>query len=118
MLELSGLNAKSTCSQRAETFLPGFKIIVFVALNYRQPRQSWVRCTGQRAPLKWKTMTKKNDFVAGPEVPEYFWIPVDKDTPHGVPLILKGSGGVPICSIYDGDKYFTEWAPTPKTRPS
>lgn len=49
---------------------------------------------------------------------EYFWIPVDKDTPRGSKLQLLGQGGVAIYSIYNGDKFWTHWCPLPKKRNS
>ena len=45
---------------------------------------------------------------------EYFWIPVDKDTPRGAKLQLLGQGGVAIYANYDGDSFWTHWCPLPK----
>lgn len=46
---------------------------------------------------------------------DYFWIPIDHSTPHGVKLQLLGQGGVAIYGNWDGkNTFFTHWAPLPK----
>lgn len=46
---------------------------------------------------------------------EYYWIPIDENTPRGVKIQLLGAGGVAIYGTYNGrDKFFTHWAPVPK----
>ena len=45
---------------------------------------------------------------------EYFWIPVDKDTPRAAKLQLLGKGGVAIYANYNGDSFWTHWCPLPK----
>ena len=50
---------------------------------------------------------------------DYFWIPIDKDTPHGVKLQLLGKGNVATYGNWDGkNKFWTHWAPLPKKPPA
>lgn len=45
---------------------------------------------------------------------QYFWRPIDADTPRGVKLQLLGRGGVATYSQYDGKNTFWRgWAPLP-----
>lgn len=49
---------------------------------------------------------------------DYYWTPIDQDTPRGVKLQLLGKGGVAHYGIWDGkNKFYTHWAPLPKRRP-
>lgn len=62
-------------------------------------------------------MTHKIDSTGAAAVAtDYYWIPIDKDTPHGVKLQLLGQGGVAQYSSYHGDSFWTHWAPLPKRR--
>lgn len=46
---------------------------------------------------------------------DYYWIPINDDTPRGVKLQLLSIGGVATYGTYNGkDKFFTHWAPLPK----
>jgi hypothetical protein len=46
---------------------------------------------------------------------DYYWLPIDNDTPHGAKLQLLGKGGVAIYGTYDGKAtFFTHWAPLPR----
>lgn len=47
-----------------------------------------------------------------------FLLPITKDTPRGVKLLLLGSGGVLTIGHWDGrDPFFIAWAPLPKRDP-
>lgn len=52
---------------------------------------------------------------------DYFWLPIDKDTPRGVKVLLLGRGGVAALGHYHykaGDtQFWTHWAPLPKRQP-
>lgn len=49
---------------------------------------------------------------------DYYWLPIDTDTPKGVKLQLLGKGGVAIYGTWNGrDTFYTHWAPLPKRRP-
>jgi len=49
---------------------------------------------------------------------EFYWIPIDSDTPRGVKILLLGRGGVASLGHYHhkpGESEFWEfWAPLPK----
>lgn len=46
---------------------------------------------------------------------DYYWLPIDGDTPRGVKLQLLGKGGVATYGIWNGrDTFYTHWAPLPK----
>lgn len=48
---------------------------------------------------------------------DYYWLPIDKDTPRGVKLQLLNTGGVAVYGHYDGkDTFWQAWAPLPKKR--
>ena len=50
---------------------------------------------------------------------DYFWQPIDADTPKGVKLQLLGKGGVAVYGTWAGkDTFYTHWAPVPKRRKS
>ena len=49
---------------------------------------------------------------------DYFWQPIDTNTPRGVKLQLLGKGGVAVYGTWNGkDTFYTHWAPVPKRRP-
>jgi hypothetical protein len=52
---------------------------------------------------------------------DFYWLPIDKDTPRGVKLLLLGRGGVASLGHYHhkaGDtQFWTHWAPLPKRQP-
>jgi len=46
---------------------------------------------------------------------DYYWLPINKDTPRGVKLQLLGIGGVAVYGEWDGkSRFWTHWAPLPK----
>ena len=47
---------------------------------------------------------------------DYYWIPIDENTPRGVKLQLLGQGGVAQYSNYHGDAFWSHWAPLPKRK--
>jgi len=47
---------------------------------------------------------------------DYYWIPIDANTPRGVKLQLLGKGGVAQYSNYHGDAFWSHWAPLPKRK--
>ena len=48
---------------------------------------------------------------------DYFWQPIDTNTPRGVKLQLLGKGGVAVYGTWNGkDPFYTHWAPVPKRR--
>ena len=62
-------------------------------------------------------MTHKIDSTGAAAVAtDYYWIPIDANTPRGVKLQLLGKGGVAQYSSYHGDRFWTHWAPLPKRR--
>ena len=50
---------------------------------------------------------------------DYYWQPIDTNTPRGVKVQLLGKGGVAVYGTWNGkDPFYTHWAPVPKRRPS
>jgi len=47
---------------------------------------------------------------------DYYWLPIDENTPRGVKLQLLGQGGVAQYSNYHGDLFWQFWAPLPKRK--
>ncbi len=48
---------------------------------------------------------------------DYYWQPIDTNTPRGVKLQLLGKGGVAVYGTWNGkDTFYTHWAPVPKRR--
>ena len=48
---------------------------------------------------------------------DYFWLPINTNTPRGVKLQLLGKGGVAVYGTWNGkDPFYTHWAPVPKRR--
>ena len=46
---------------------------------------------------------------------DYYWMPINKDTPRGVKLQLLGIGGVAVYGEWDGkSRFWTHWAALPK----
>lgn len=50
--------------------------------------------------------------------PDYYWRPIDANTPRGVKLQLLTEGGIAIYGQINGkgDDGLTDWAPLPKRR--
>lgn len=48
---------------------------------------------------------------------DYYWLPIDTNTPRGVKLQLLGKGGVAVYGTWNSkDPFYTHWAPVPKRR--
>ncbi len=51
---------------------------------------------------------------------DFYWIPIDGDTPRGVKILMLGRGGVASLGHYHhkpGEtQFWTHWAPLPKRR--
>jgi hypothetical protein len=51
---------------------------------------------------------------------EYYWIPIDENTPTGVKVLLLGRSGVATMGHYEalpGTQFWTHFAPLPRKRP-
>ena len=51
---------------------------------------------------------------------DYYWIPIDQDTPTGMKVLLFGRSGVATMGHYEnqpGSQFWTHWAPLPRKRP-
>ena len=52
---------------------------------------------------------------------DYYWIPIDDDTPTGMKILLLGRSGVATMGHYEhkpGETQFWQfWAPLPRKRP-
>ena len=52
---------------------------------------------------------------------DYYWIPIDQDTPTGVKILLLGRGGVASLGQYvhrpNETQFWEFWAPLPRKRP-
>ena len=52
---------------------------------------------------------------------DYYWIPIDQDTPQNMKVLLLGRSGVATMGHYEhkpGDTQFWQfWAPLPRKRP-
>ncbi len=51
---------------------------------------------------------------------DYYWIPIDKNTPTGVKVLLLGRSGVATMGHYEalpGTQFWTHWAALPRKRP-
>jgi hypothetical protein len=51
---------------------------------------------------------------------DYYWIPIDQDTPTNVKILLLGRSGVATMGHYEhmpGTQFWTHWAPLPRKRP-
>lgn len=79
--------------------------------------RSAARKNNKRQTMGESEMTHKIDSTGAAAVAtDYYWIPIDKDTPRGVKLQLLGQGGVAQYSSYHGDPFWTHWAPLPKRK--
>ncbi len=65
------------------------------------------------------THTINTDHTAAVAL-DYYWLPIDADTPRGVKIQLLTRGGVAVYGHYTEaqSEHFTDWAPMPKRRPS
>jgi hypothetical protein len=51
---------------------------------------------------------------------DYYWIPIDENTPTSVKILLLGRSGVATMGHYEalpGTQFWTHWAPLPRKRP-
>jgi hypothetical protein len=51
---------------------------------------------------------------------DYYWIPIDQDTPTGVKVLLLGRSGVATMGHYEalpGTQFWTHWAALPRKKP-
>ena len=51
---------------------------------------------------------------------DYYWIPIDEDTPTNMKVLLLGRSGVATMGHYEnqlGTQFWTHWAPLPRKRP-
>ena len=51
---------------------------------------------------------------------DYFWMPIDDQTPTGVKILLLGRSGVATMGHYErlpGTQFWQYWAPLPRKRP-
>ena len=67
--------------------------------------------------IKYKLDSTRSTVVAD----DYYWIPIDQDTPTGMKVLLLGRSGVATLGHYyykPGETRFWEfWAPLPRKRP-
>lgn len=64
--------------------------------------------------MNWALNSAKSVAVAT----DYYWSPINPETPRGVKLQLLGAGGVAAYGILGSkpDRFWTHWAPLPKRR--
>jgi hypothetical protein len=52
---------------------------------------------------------------------EFYWLPINNDTPRGVKVLLLGRGGVASLGHYHHkpgeSEFWTHWAPLPRIKP-
>jgi hypothetical protein len=51
---------------------------------------------------------------------DYYWIPINENTPTGVKVLLLGRSGVATMGHYEhtpGTQFWQFWAPLPRKRP-
>lgn len=64
-------------------------------------------------PLPNFKLNSKRDVAVATD---YYLEPIDENTPRGAKIQLLGRGGVLVYGNYDGDPFWTHWAPLPKRR--
>ena len=66
--------------------------------------------------IKYKIDSTRSTVVAD----DYYWIPIDQDTPTGMKVLLLGRSGVATMGHYEhkpGETQFWQfWAPLPRKR--
>lgn len=65
--------------------------------------------------IKYKLDSTMSAVVAD----DYYWIPIDKNTPKYMKVLLLGRSGVATMGHYEGlpgTQFWTYWAPLPKKR--
>ena len=67
--------------------------------------------------IKYRLDSTRSTVVAD----DYYWIPIDQDTPTGMKVLLLGRSGVATMGHYEhkpGETQFWQfWAPLPRKRP-
>ena len=66
--------------------------------------------------IKYKLDSTRSTVVAD----DYYWIPIDDDTPTGMKVLLLGRSGVATMGHYErspGTQFWSHWAPLPRKRP-
>lgn len=66
--------------------------------------------------IKWRLDSTMSTVVAD----DYYWIPIDKDTPTNMKVLLLGRSNVATMGHYEnqpGTQFWTHWAPLPRKRP-
>lgn len=69
--------------------------------------------SGRDAPAapSWRINTAGNCCVSTTQS----FLPIDKNTPKGVKMLLHTQGGVAVVAIYHGEDFWRGWAPLPNT---
>jgi hypothetical protein len=65
--------------------------------------------------IKYKLDSTRSTVVAD----DYFWIPIDQDTPTNLKILLLGRSGVATMGHYEhqpGTQFWTHWAALPRRR--
>jgi len=79
--------------------------------------QTGLACFGQAAqpaPVQELVTHTINATHTAAVATDYYWIPIDGNTPRGVKLQLLGNGGVAAYGNYQGAPFWSHWAPLPK----
>jgi hypothetical protein len=66
--------------------------------------------------IKWRLDSTRSTVVAD----DYYWIPIDQDTPTSMKILLLGRSGVATMGHYEhtpGTQFWQFWAPLPRKRP-
>ena len=66
--------------------------------------------------INWRLDSTMSTVVAD----DYYWIPIDENTPIGMKVLLLGRSGVATMGHYEnqpGSQFWTHWAPLPRKRP-
>ena len=66
--------------------------------------------------INWRLDSTRSTVVAD----DYYWIPIDQDTPTNMKVLLLGRSGVATMGHYEnqpGLQFWTHWAPLPRKRP-
>lgn len=82
------------------------------ALGYVWVLGEWV------APTPPEAAHKLNSTGSVAVATDVFWNRDMASCPRGVKVQLLGAGGVAAYGVYNGDKFWTDWAPVPRRRPA
>lgn len=73
--------------------------------------------SASRAPVLALPAHKLNSDQTVAVATDYYWLPIDANTPRGVKLQLLGEGGVACYGEWNGkDTFWKKWAPLPKNK--